>query len=322
LEWVWLLTGFVLLLGGGEALVRGATSLARTLGVSPMVIGMTVVAFGTSAPELGVNVAAAWSGRTAITFGNVVGSNVANIGLVLALTAIIRPLRIQPSIVTREIPAMLAVTAGMILLASDWLFRRTPDAIDSHDGALLLCVFVCFMALTVRSALRSRRRDRFILEATQQEEQHRPVRWKLASSLTVLGLAGVLLGSQWTVRGATQVAQSLGLSEAVVGLSIIAIGTSLPELTTSIMAALRGHSELAIGNIVGSNVFNLLFVLGVSSSIRSISIPDRGAVDLLVLGAFSLCLLPLASSQKKLTRTEGAVLLVGYVAYMLWRAVL
>ena len=319
MEWLVLLVGLSVLLVGGEALVRGATSLASTLGVSSMVIGMTVVAFGTSAPELGVNVAAARSGHTAITFGNVVGSNIANVGLILGLTAIIRTLRIHRSIVTREIPVMLVATAGAILLGSDWLFRRTPDVIGSLDGILLLFGFVVFLALTVRSALRSRRDDLFIQEAKQEQEQHRPVRWRVASSLTALGLAGVLLGSHWTVKGATQVAQSLGLSETLVGLTIVAIGTSLPELTTSLFAAFKGHADLSIGNIVGSNVFNLLFILGVSSSIHPVAIPAEGGVDLFMLAAFSVILLPFASSQKRLVRGEGLLLLLGYVAYMLWR---
>jgi len=322
LEWLVLLAGLTVLLVGGDALVRGATSLARTLGVSSMVVGMTVVAFGTSAPELGVNVAAAWSGHTTITFGNVVGSNIANIGLVLGLTAIIRTLQIRRSIVTREIPVMLAATAGTILLGSDWLFRRTPDVIDSLDGILLLSGFAVFVALTVRSALRSRRDDAFIQEAKQEQEQHRAVRWQLASLLTGLGLAGVLLGSYWTVKGAMQVAQSLGMSETVVGLTIVAIGTSLPELTTSLFAALKGHADLSIGNIVGSNVLNLLFILGVSSSIHPVAIPANGGVDLLMLAAFSAILLPFASRQKRLTRAEGVILLLGYTAYVLWRAVL
>jgi len=322
LEWLVLLAGLIVLLLGGEGLVRGATSLARNLGVSPMVIGLTVVAFGTSAPELGVNVAAAWSGRTAITFGNVVGSNIANIGLILALTAIIRPLQIHRSIVTREIPIMLAATAGMILLASDWLFGRTPDAIDSLDGSLLLVCFVVFLALTVRSALRRRRHYRLSREAQQEQLPLGPIRWKLAATLTGLGLAGVLLGSHWTVKGATQVAHSLGMSETVVGLSIVAIGTSLPELTTTLFAAFKGHADLSIGNIVGSNIFNLLFVLGVSSSIHSVAIPAGGGFDLLMLAACSMILLLFANSRRKLSRTEGWILLLGYTAYMLWRTVL
>jgi cation:H+ antiporter len=321
LDWLTLLGGLIVLLLGGEALVRGATSLARTLGVSSMVIGMTVVAFGTSAPELGVNVAAAWNGRTAITFGNVVGSNIANIGLILGLTAIVGTLKIHRSIVTREIPMMLAATAGMILLSSDWLFQRTPDVIDFRDGVCLLSGFAVFLAWTVRNALRSRRDDSFIQEARQEQQQYGRVRWKVASALTGLGLAGVLLGSHWTVAGATQVAQTLGMSESVIGLTIVAIGTSLPELTTSLFAARQGHADLAIGNIVGSNVFNLLFILGVSSSIHAVAVPAKGGVDLLMLAVFSAILLPLASSQRKLKRSEGMLLLLMYMAYMVWRTI-
>jgi len=316
--WLILLIGLTVLLSGGEALVRGATSLARTLGISSLVIGMTVVAFGTSAPELAVNLAAAWKGASGITFGNVVGSNIANIGLILGLAAITKPLEIHRSLVTRGIPIMLIVTAGTILLGSDWLFRKAPDSFSRLDGILLLAGFVAFLGLAVRSALQTRRDDCFVQEASE-EEKRRPVQWVFAWVLTGLGLAGVLLGSHWTVKGATQVAQSLGISQVVIGLTIVAIGTSLPELTTSIVASRKGHADLAIGNVVGSNVFNLLLVLGAASTIRPVAIPEGGRADLLMLAVFSAILLPFASRQRKLTSTEGLVLLLGYVAYMLWR---
>jgi cation:H+ antiporter len=186
---------------------------------------------------------------------------------------------------------------------------------------LLLLGFAILLVLTVRSALRSRRDDRFLQEARQEQKQQKPIRWMLASSLTVAGLAGVLLGSHWTVKGATIVARSLGMTETVVGLTIVAIGTSLPELTTSVFAALKGHADLLIGNIVGSNIFNLLFVLGVASSIQSVVIPPHGGTDLLMLAGFSVILLPFASSQRRLVRVEGLLLVVGYIAYMVWRAV-
>ncbi len=321
MDWLLLIAGLVVLLAGGEALVRGATALARSLGVSSMVIGMTVLAFGTSAPELAVNVAAAASGRSAITFGNVVGSNIANVGLILGITAMIQMLRIHRTIVTREIPIMLGATALTILLGSDWILGNAPDRFGRVDGALLLLAFAAFLFVTVRNALKAREDDRFMHEAEEEHEEIAPLKPLATVLLTVAGLTAVLLGSHWTVEGATRVAQALGMSEALIGLTIVAVGTSLPELTTSLFAALKGHADLAIGNIVGSNVFNLLFVLGVSATIHDVPVPDpRGRVDLLALLVFSAILLPFTITQKKLQRAEGALLLAGYITFMAWRA--
>jgi len=321
MDWLILIAGLAVLLSGGEALVRGATALARRFGVSPLVIGMTVLAFGTSAPELAVNVGAALTGRSAITFGNVVGSNIANVGLILGITALVQTLRVHRTIVTREIPIMLAVTAAAIFLGSDWLLGNSPDRFGRIDGVALLIVFAAFLFVTVRNAVRSRKDDRFMHEAEEEQDRIVPPKTVVTALLTIAGLAGVLLGSNWTVEGATRVAQALGMSEALIGLTLVAIGTSLPELTTSLFAALKGHADLAIGNIVGSNVFNLLFILGVSATIQEVPVPHaRGRIDLLALALFSIILLPFGITQKKLRRAEGALLLVGYVAFMVWRA--
>jgi len=314
-----LILGLLVLLGSGGFLVRGATELARALGVSALVIGLTVVAFGTSAPELAVNVSAALKGESGITFGNVVGSNIANIGLIIGLTAIITLIRVHRTIVTREIPVMLLATAGMILLASDSLLRGAPDVIGRLDGVLLLCGFGAFLFVTTRSALRDRKEDRLIREAEQKQDVRKPMHWAAAVGLTVVGLVGVLLGSHWTVEGATGVAEALGLSQAVIGLTIVAVGTSLPELTTSVAAAWKGHPDLALGGIVGSNVFNLLFILGASASVRAVPVPTHGRADLAAMALFSVALLPLAVSQRKIGRPEGFLLLFGYSAYMAWR---
>ena len=321
MDWLLLIAGLVVLLAGGEALVRGATALARRLGVSPMVIGMTVLAFGTSAPELAVNVAAALNGSSAITFGNVVGSNIANVGLILGFTAVLQTLRIHRTIVTREIPIMLGATVVAIFLGSDWILGNAPDRLDRIDGVWLLVAFAVFLFVTVRNALRARKDDRFMHEAEEKQDETALPNAPVAVVLTVAGLAAVLLGSDWTVDGATGVARALGMSEALIGLTIVAIGTSLPELTTSLFAAMKGHADLAIGNIVGSNVFNLLFILGVSATIHAVPVPaHRGRIDLLAMAAFSIILLPFGITQKKLRRAEGALLLVGYVAFMVWRA--
>ncbi len=320
MDWLLLIAGLVVLLAGGEALVRGATALARSFGVSPMVIGMTVLAFGTSAPELAVNISAAASGRSALTFGNVVGSNIANVGLILGITAIVQTLRIHRTIVTREIPIMLGATVLTIFLGSDWVLGNAPDRFGWVDGVLLLLAFAAFLFVTVRNALKARKDDQFIRDAEKEHDESVPLKPFATVLLTVAGLTGVLLGSHWTVEGATRVAQALGMSEALIGLTIVAIGTSLPELTTSLFAALKGHADLAMGNIVGSNVFNLLFILGVSATIHAVPVPDsRGRVDLLALLVFSAILLPFTITQKKLRRAEGTLLLAGYIAFMVWR---
>jgi cation:H+ antiporter len=316
--WLLLTLGLGVLLLGGLMLVRGASSLAHSLGIPPLVIGLTVLAFGTSAPELAVNVAAALKGNGAITFGNVIGSNIANIGLIIGLTATITPLRVHRSIVTREIPVMLVVTAATIALAGDGWYRGATAAVDRHDGVLLLLGFAVFLFIITRSALRDRR-DPLVREALEEEETHRPMAWWAASLLTILGLGGVLLGSDWTVDGAARVAGALGMSEAVIGLTVVALGTSLPELTTSLIAAAKGHPDLALGNVVGSNIFNLLFILGVSSGLRRVPVPEGGWSDLLAVALFSAIVLPFSLSQRRVTRVEGMALLVAYVAYMTWR---
>ncbi len=314
-----MLAGLIVLLAGGEFLVRGASALARKLGVSPFVVGLTVVAFGTSAPELAVNVAAALSGNGDITFGNVIGSNIANIGLIIGLTALLQPLAVHRSIVSREIPVMLAATVLAILLTLDFLAGGALNRFGRLDGAILLSCFAAFLFFTTRAALQDRRQDRFLLETEQDQQRDKEMHGVSASLLTLAGLAGVLLGSDWTVEGASGVAAAMGMSQAVIGLTIVALGTSLPELTTSLFAVRKGQADLAIGNIVGSNIFNLLFILGVSSSIRAVPVPVRGYTDLAAMAVFSLALLPFALSQRKLERHEGLLLLAGYLGYMAWR---
>ena len=314
-----LLAGLIVLLAGGELLVRGASALARKLGVSPFVVGLTVVAFGTSAPELAVNVAAALSGNGDITFGNVIGSNIANIGLIIGLTALLQPLSMHRSIVSREIPVMLATTGLAIILTLDFLAGGATNRFSRIDGVILLVFFAGFLFFTTRAALKDRRKDRFLQETEQDQKREKEMHWGPATLLTLAGLSGVLLGSEWTVEGASGVAAAMGMSQAVIGLTIVALGTSLPELTTSLFAVRKGQADLAIGNIVGSNIFNLLFILGVSSSIRAVTVPGRGFTDLAAMAVFSLVLLPFAMSRQRLARHEGLLLLIGYLGYMAWR---
>jgi cation:H+ antiporter len=316
LELLALVAGLILLIGGGEGLVRGAGALARQLGVPQLVVGLTVVAFGTSAPELAVNVTAAWSGNTDVAFGNVVGSNLANIGLVLAICGLLRPLTVQGIVVAREIPMMLLATTATCVLLLDRLGGRTPELLDRPDGLLLLPLFGVFLYYTAADVLRERSADPFLQQAGGVAPLDR-----LRSAVPSVLIAGgglllLVLGARLTVWGAVSIAEVLGVPRSVIGLTLVAIGTSLPELATAIVAVRRGQTDLAVGSLVGSNIFNLLFVLGLTSTLYPVGLPPGGAVDLLVLLAISVALLPFSlGPPHRLVRGEAFVLFTAYAAY-------
>ncbi|MCA9641598.1 MAG: calcium/sodium antiporter, partial [Myxococcales bacterium] len=267
-----LLIGGLMLYFGAEWLVRGAAGLARAFGVPPLVIGLTVVSYGTSAPELAVSVAAALDGKSDIAVGNVVGSNVANIGLILGITALIAPPKVDPTLIRREIPWLMLATFAVPLI-------MLGGQIGRIEGALLTFGAVAFTWLTLKGARQG--------EGEQAElEDIDESRGRLALlGFFAVGLAVLVRGGDVFVDGAVGVATRYGMSERVIGLTIVAVGTSLPELAASLVAALRGHSELAVGNVVGSNLFNILLILGVTSLVRPIPTGFAGVpVDLLMLG--------------------------------------
>ncbi|MEX2527916.1 MAG: calcium/sodium antiporter [Gemmatimonadota bacterium] len=315
--------GLGCLLGGGDTLVRGASAIALRLGVAPLIIGLTVVAFGTSAPELVVNLAAAWRGTPELGFGNVVGSNIANLGLLLGGTALLAPIAVNPTLVLREIPLMAGVAALTLFLGAGIPGMEGADLFTRWDGVLLLTLFAGFLAYTATSALRQRA-DVFLDAATQAMDEHFHPQGRGvggAALLVLLGLILLVAGGELAVRGATALALDLGVDEAIVGLTVLAVGTSLPELATSITAAIRGQSDVALGNIVGSNLFNLLFVWGVTVTVAPSDLPANGSVDLLVMSLFSLALIPMAMGVKCINRWEGAGLLLAYGVYVGWLAV-
>jgi cation:H+ antiporter len=315
--------GLALLVGGAEALVRGASALARRLGVPAIVIGLTIVAFGTSTPELAVNVQAALAGNTGVSFGNVVGSNIANIGLILAVAALVRPLDVHASVVNREIPMLLLGTAAAIAMAHDRrLNGSAADAFVRGDGLVLLMLFSIFLYYTVLTALRQRPPgDPYVAAVHEDVAAQPPQRLWISLLLTALGLAGVIVGGKWTVDNAVVLARQAGVSDAIIGLTFVAVGTGLPELVTSVIAARRGHSDLAVGNVVGSNIYNLLFVLGATAVIRPVDVPPEGGhADLLVMAALTAALLPLSMyRQRRIGRVGGGMLLMAYVVYVIWR---
>jgi cation:H+ antiporter len=314
--------GMAMLLVGGDLLVRGASRLARSVGVSPLAVGLTVVAFGTSAPELAVNVLAAVRGSGGLSFGNIVGSNLANIGLIFGLAALFRPIPIQDVVVRREIPMMLLATAAAMGLAFDhWLDDR-PTFFDRGDGVTLLLFFVVFLYYTLGDFLRARGVAHEPLESDLAEKQtvHERGRPTVDSLLVLVGTVMLAVGADVTVDAASNLARAFGVPEVIIGLTLVAVGTSLPELAATVMAVFRNESAMAVGNVVGSNIFNLLLVGGVTCFIRPIPIPEGAAADLLVLAALSLLLFGASISQgQRIIRAEGGLLLAVYLTYVFVR---
>jgi len=301
---VLVLVGVVLLYFGGEVLVRSASGLASRLGVRPLVVGLTVVAFGTSAPELAASLTAALSGTSEIAVANVVGSNIANVGLILGLTALIYPLLTGSRFVRREVPLMLLVTAALAPVL--WGGR-----IGRWEGVLLLALLGGFLWLITRSG------SGLLDEAESVGRGGRTPVWRGVLG-TAVGVAVLWLGARELVGGAIAIATTLGVPQRVIGLTVVALGTSLPELASSLVAAIRKEADIILGNIVGSNVFNLLAVLGTTAVAHPITFDGRASTpDILVMAAFSLALLPLMWRGQRLGRAAGGLLLAGYLAYIL-----
>lgn len=306
---IYLLAGLVLLYFGAEGLVRGSSSLALRLGLSPLVVGLTVVAFGTSSPELMVSLRAALAGQSDISVGNVVGSNICNIGLILGLCALITPVATSSQIVRIDIPIMLGITALSLVLMADGNIGRT-------EGIIFVFILVVYVTFSIYLA---RRQPADALGAEFGEEVKISKRGlAIDIAMVIGGLALLVFGARFLVDGAIIIARTYGWSEALIGLTIVAIGTSLPELATSLLAAIKKESDIAVGNIVGSNIFNLVGILGVTAIVHPLRATGISGVDLGVMAGFSLLLWPMAYYQQRITRTEGAMLLLGYFAYVFW----
>ena len=277
LSFVLLIIGFALLVWGADKFVAGASAFARRLGVSPLLVGLTIVAFGTSAPELAVSLTAALQGANEIAVGNVVGSNIFNLLVVAGLSAVICPLVMDRTLLRRDWP--LSVGAAVLLL----VFIAPDLKISRIEGLILLAIFAVVLGAQIRAALK----NRDALEGEEDEVLMPPV---MIGVNIVLGLACIIIGGQMAVNGATGIARMFGLSETLIGLTIVAIGTSLPELVTSLVAARKGQNEIAMGNVIGSNLFNILLILGVSSAITPIPVQATSIVDCIVLIAVSVLL--------------------------------
>jgi len=295
---LFLVIGFVCLVKGSDWFVDGAVGIADRFGIPQIVIGLTIVAMGTSAPEAAVSISGAFAGAADITIGNIIGSNMLNILIILGLSAIVCPLIVDKSTVFIDTPFMIAISILLLVLGLD-------GKITFFDALILTIVFVAYMAYLMITALKNK---------TEQEEYQRKPLW-LTLIMTVFGLGIVILGSQFAVTGATVVAESIGVSERFIGLTVVALGTSLPELFTSVSAARKGNADIAIGNIVGSNIFNILFVVGISGLITTVPFASKFIIDISASIAAAVLLFVCCVKNKKLSRLSGAIMLVCYAGY-------
>jgi cation:H+ antiporter len=306
-----LIIGLVLLSKGADWLVEGASSLASRLGVSKLFIGLTVVAFGTSLPEFFVNVVSAAKGSDGVAFGNVIGSNLANILLILGLTAVIHPPKLGHSTVWKEIPFSLLAAVAVFILANDMMF----DGIDNifltrSDGMILLLFMAIFMYYLVNMAMKDMAAGGERADATMSPAK--------GVGLSLLGVALLYLGGDWTVQGATQIARTMGMSEYMIAATIVALGTSLPELVTSVKAALSKNTDLAVGNIIGSNIFNVFWVLGITAVILPLRLPGGINADLgvLIIASLLLFMFLFVGRRHEFQRWQGWLFLSGYAGYI------
>lgn len=302
--------GLILLTIGADVLVKGAAHLAGSLGISSLVVGLTVVAFGTSAPELAVSTSAAWKGQADIAIGNVVGSNIFNVLFILGISALIIPLAVQPQLIRVDVPVMMMASVMLALMSLD-------NTLSHLDGLILFSGLIAYTVFLIRQSHKSS------AEATGSagiEVEKQPYRAKNIFYI-LLGLVMLVIGSEWLVDGAVMFARGLGVSELVIGLTVVAAGTSLPEVATSIMAALRGERDIAVGNVVGSNIFNIFCVLGLSALASPAGIPVADAAlrfDIPVMIAVAFSCLPVFFAGRLISRGNGALLFGYYIAYTLY----
>ncbi len=311
LSFVFLIIGFVLLVKGADFFVEGSSTIAKYLKIPSIIIGLTIVAMGTSAPEAAVSIIAGINGSNDIAVSNVLGSNIFNLLVVIGISAVIKPINIQNQIIIKEYPFMLMATLVLIVMSFDNTLSNGTANMITRSEAIVLLIFMCvFMYSIVSSALQSRKE-------TPSEETDKPKHGiPLSIVFTLGGLAGIIIGGQFVVDSAEKIALGFGMSETLVGLTIVAVGTSLPELVTSIVAAKKGESDIAVGNVVGSNIFNILFVLASSAVITPMGVNALCLTDMLILIAVSLFTYVFCITKNKVNRVEGVILTTFYVAYL------
>jgi len=307
---VFLIIGLVLLVKGADYFVEGSSSIAKRFNIPSMVIGLTLVAFGTSAPELAVSVSGSLNQANGIVFGNVVGSNIVNILFILGISAFITPISMKSKTIFKEMPFAILTTIALMLMVMDGLINGDPISVISHsEGWILLLLFAIYLYSMVEIS---------IMGKEESAEEILVLPMPKSVIFTIGGLLTIIFGANLVVNGASEIAALFGLSETLIGLTIVAIGTSLPELITSVVAAKKGENDIAVGNIVGSNIFNVLFVMGVSAVIYPVDIAIENYADLWILLAAMLVVVPMMYTSKKISRWEGVLMMLGYVGYTVY----
>ena len=306
------IVGLALILSGANALTDGASSIAKRMKVSELVIGLTIVAFGTSAPELAVSAISAIKGNGDIALGNVVGSNLFNTLMIIGCTVLVRPLKVSRLLIKKEIPLCILASFVLILLCADATEGCVAGGLSRTDGLVLLCFMAIFLSHTFSIAAGEEQ------NASESGIKEMPL-WR-AILFSIGGLIFLIAGGESFVRGASGLARAFGASESLIAVTIVAGGTSLPELATSVVAALKGRSEMAVGNVVGSNLFNIFLILGLSSTISPIKLAGIGAIDLgmVLLSSIVLWFVGVFYKERTITRAEGALMIALYVAYTLY----
>ncbi len=320
LTFLGLFAGILALILGGSLLVRGASEVAAGLGVSPLVVGLTIVGFGTSSPELVVNIFGSLRGVTEIAFGNVVGSNITNIGLVLGAAAIVMPITLESQLIKREVPLLILVMTIMTVMALDGLLQGEAAIISRSEGIVLMLLFCIFFYVNTMDMLEIRKSDPISGEIADHPLIETVSASRFRWAYVAAGFALLFLGGELTITNGVTLASNLGVSATLIGLFAVAIGTSMPELVTSIVAAMRNEPDLALGNVIGSNIFNSLIVLPTSAVITSVTVPEGGVLDLLVSWGFVVLLIPFfILGEARLSRAAGVFLIVLYGLYAINR---
>lgn len=321
IHYILLVVGFVLLIKGADVFVEGSSSLAKRFGIPELVIGLTIVAFGTSAPELAVSALASIEGANEIAYSNVVGSNLFNLLFVVGVCAVIKPMKVQSSLLRREFPFSIIASIALLILAVDKILildsfdlSETFNFISTNDGLILLVFFSMFLYSTITSI--SDNKDVNVEENKIENENKTSKALLLSLVFIVIGLGAIIFGANLIVDSAVVIATSFGISQTLIGLTIVSIGTSLPEFITSVVATRKGNSDMAIGNVIGSNIFNIFFILGISATINPIPVTGEGIMDTIILTILSLVILFMAFTKKCISRIEGSIMLILYIGYM------
>ena len=307
MSYILLLIGFVLLIKGADYFVEGSASLAKKLKVPSIIIGLTIVAMGTSAPEAAVSISASLKGSNGIVFGNVIGSNIFNLAVVIGICSMIKPISVSKETLKSEYPISVLALIVMAFMSLDMLiFNKDGNIISRTDGIILLILMVLFILMQIKNALKGR---------TDEEEEIKTLSPFMMALFIIGGIAAVIYGGDMVVNSATDIAKSFGVSDNLIGLTIVAIGTSLPELVTSLVAAKKGENDLALGNVIGSNIFNILFIIGMTAAVSPIAVGSESLIDMIWLFAISVITYLFAVRDKKINRWQGAAMIIMYIAF-------